>query len=89
MKHRFLSFALMTCAFAAAAFHSFAVEPIIAAYRMARGFVSDAFKAVGESSTSADLNPVSLRLKFKAFTQRIEKRERPVVTSSWRMCPSI
>lgn len=27
--------------------------------------------------------------RAKQFTRRIEKRERPVLSSSWRMCPSI
>lgn len=29
------------------------------------------------------------KVQARAFSTRIEKRERPVVTSSWRMCPSI
>ena len=28
-------------------------------------------------------------LQAKAFVQRLVKRERPVVTASWRACPSI
>jgi len=33
--------------------------------------------------------PGVLLVQAKAFVQRILKRERPVVTPSWRMCPSI
>lgn len=33
--------------------------------------------------------PVAVpHIQAKAFKQRIEKRERPVLTNSWRMCPS-
>lgn len=28
-------------------------------------------------------------VQAKAFEQRLSKRERPVLTASWRMCPSI
>ena len=28
-------------------------------------------------------------VQAKAFMQRIIKRERPVMTASWRMCPSV
>jgi len=33
--------------------------------------------------------PAVLLAQAKAFTLRLIKRERPVVTASWRMCPSI
>jgi hypothetical protein len=32
--------------------------------------------------------PAVRQVQAKAFKARIEKRERPVVTNSWRMCPS-
>ena len=34
-------------------------------------------------------NPSVRIVQAKAFMQRIVKRERPVVTASWRTCPSI
>ena len=35
-----------------------------------------------------DTTPAVRKAQAKAFVQRLAKRERPVVTSSWRMCPS-
>lgn len=34
-------------------------------------------------------NPAVRIVQAKAFVARILKRERPVLTSAWRMCPSI
>lgn len=34
-------------------------------------------------------NPSVRIVQAKAFVQRLVKRERPVVTASWRACPSI
>lgn len=48
-------------------------------------------RAVSVQSPAKDLNPISLRVPFvmaKAFTARLAKRERPMVTPRWRMCPS-
>lgn len=33
--------------------------------------------------------PAVAFVQAKAFVQRIVKRERPVMTASWRMCPSV
>lgn len=35
------------------------------------------------------LRPVVNLVQAKAFVQRIMKRERPVMTVGWRMCPSV
>lgn len=75
-------FAIVSSGFAA-------VRSIAAAtYRAVKDWMLDGFKLVaGEAS---DLNPVSIRIvQAKAFVLRIIKRERPVLSSSWRMCPSI
>lgn len=88
MKRSLLAFALMACASLAAACYRLVAEPVVAAYRMVRSVVFDAFKLASNESYGAS-KPMVKRVQAKAFTQRIEKRERPVVTSAWRMCPSI
>jgi len=54
---------------------------------MAKSFVLDAC-ALATDETSGVSKPSVQRVQAKAFVQRLAKRERPVVTSSWRMCPS-
>ena len=87
MKRSFMAIALMACASLAAACYHAVADPIAAVYRMAKSFVlyAVAFAAVEGSGFA---KPAVHRVQAKAFAQRIEKRERPVVTSSWRMCPS-
>jgi hypothetical protein len=34
-------------------------------------------------------SPAVLLVQAKAFVQRVMKRERPVMTVGWRMCPSV
>lgn len=83
-----LSLAVLACAaFVSSGFA--AVQAFaVATYRAVKDWIHDGFKLVaGEAS---DLNPVSIRIvQAKAFVLRIIKRERPVLSSSWRMCPSI
>lgn len=38
---------------------------------------------------TAELAPRALIVAARTFTARILKRERPVLSASWRMCPSI
>lgn len=83
-----LSLAVLACAafvsLGFAAVQAFAV----ATYRAVKDCIHDGFKLV--AGVVSDLNPVSIRIvQAKAFVQRIIKRERPVLSSSWRMCPSI
>lgn len=88
MKRSLMAIALMACASLAASCYRAVAEPVIAAYRMVKGLVLDAFKlAANEGSGYA--KPAVHRVQAKAFVQRLEKRERPVLTNSWRMCPSI
>lgn len=88
MKRSFFAFALMACASLAAACYHIVGDTVVAAYQSARSFVLDAFKLAANETHGAS-KPMVKRVQAKAFTQRIEKRERPVVTSAWRMCPSI
>ncbi len=88
MKRSFLAIAVLACAALASASYDAVAKPIIAAYQMVKGLVLDAFK-LASIEGSGFAKPAVHRVQAKAFVQRLEKRERPVVTSSWRMCPSI
>jgi len=85
--------ALAILAIAAASAIAFAVhilEPAVTAVRRAagavHGFILGALELAHQ--TTAVRQPAVLLLQARAFTMRLIKRERPVVTASWRMCPS-
>jgi hypothetical protein len=87
MKRSFLAIALLACASLAAACYHAVADPIVAVCRMTKSFLLDAC-ALAANEGSGVAKPAVQRVQAKAFVQRIEKRERPVLTSSWRMCPS-
>lgn len=61
-------------------------EVAVGAARFVKRLVLDGFKlAAAEPETS---KPQVRRVQAKAFILRILKRERPVLSQSWRMCPS-
>ena len=87
MKRSFMAIALMACASLASACYHVVADHLVAAYRMAKSFLLNAFKlAANEGSGFA--KPAVHRVQAKAFVQRLAKHERPVMTDSWRMCPS-
>lgn len=51
-------------------------------------FAAEALRVVAPEAVK-DPVPQVRKAQAKAFQYRIEKRERPVITSSWRMCPSV
>lgn len=51
------------------------------------GFAAAAVKTVAEQFAAVAQIRVPME-QARAFVTRLAKRERPVVTSSWRMCPS-
>ena len=85
-------FALSACI--AAFVHTF--EPVAHAVYSAGKFVAkvvfgvvcDACKLAKPESESRRPGVLGV-IEAKSFVSRIEKRERPVVTDSWRMCASI
>ncbi|WP_114967994.1 hypothetical protein [Rhodoferax ferrireducens] len=89
MKRSFLALALLACASLAVACYDAVAGPVIAAYRAVKGFALDAFKLAGAEGWDGFAKLDTPRVQAKAFVQRLEKRERHVVTNSWRMCPSI
>lgn len=83
--------ALMACAAFATSAYEVAVVPVLKAYRaVERCLVGWARSALDLASAKLglDLNPVSLFAAAKSFYLRIVRRERLVVTSGWRSCPS-
>jgi hypothetical protein len=91
MKRSFLAIALLACASLASVAYAVVAPMVIAVVGFARRLKTLALDGIAlVGGGSSDLNPISIRIvQAKAFVQRIAKRERPVVTSSWRMCPSI
>lgn len=55
---------------------------------LAHAFVVRVLDIVAPKEAEAKA-PAVLLVRAKAFVLRLVKRERPVVTPSWRMCPSI
>lgn len=83
-----LSLAVLACAaFVSSGFA--AVQAIaVASYRAVKSWMLDGFELMAATS-DANARPAITHVQAKAFVQRIIKRERPVLSSSWRMCPSI
>jgi hypothetical protein len=91
MKRSFLAIALLACASLASAAYAAVAPMVIAVVGFAqrlKDLVIDGIALVARAV--ADVNrPAVVLVQAKAFVQRLAKRERPVVTSTWRMCPSI
>ncbi len=93
MKRSFLNFAslLAACAIAAASFaidvaHQ-AAHAVYAGCRAFKDLLVGNFMAL---ATAQPGKPETVPfVRARAFVLRIAKRERPVVTASWRMCPSV
>ena len=66
---------------------SMAVEAFRRAKFAICDFAAAAVKTVAEKFAAISLIRVPL-LQARAFVTRLAKRERPVLTASWRMCPS-
>lgn len=88
MKRSLMAIALMACASLAVACYETVMAPFRLVATMLKEFALSGLKLVGGGSRCIDLNPVSLRVQAKAYAIRLDKRERPVLTASWRMCPS-
>lgn len=78
MKRSFLAIALLACASIASACY----DAVASACLAVKGFVLGAFSTMAAEPVEPR-KPMVQRVQAKAFMQRIEKRERPVVTSSW------
>ncbi|MES2685479.1 MAG: hypothetical protein V4706_01590 [Pseudomonadota bacterium] len=85
----FITFAI-ACVMAAGSWAIAAVDKAVsAAYSVCRSIkasVMDGFIALAQPTPGV---PVAVPfIRARAFVLRIIKRDRPVVTSTWRMCPS-
>lgn len=83
MKRSFFAMALLACASVAVACY----EAVAVGFTKLKAWMFDGIAQVA-GDTGAMSQPVKHIVQAKAFVLRIAKRERPVVTSSWRMCPS-
>ena len=85
------SIALLACAALASvavATYDRAVSLAATAYASVKSFLLDGVALLAGTADGLK-SPVVMLVQAKAFVLRLAKRERPVVTSSWRMCPSI
>lgn len=78
----------------ASAVVSTVVEYGQAVYRRGRQLFADfgdylSRKLTAQAEESGNRGPAVLFMKAEQFAVRILKRERPVVTPTWRMCPSV
>lgn len=87
MIKQFRLFACIAFAAMASCMHVFAsrIETVCMAIK---DVAVAAFKLARQEADGFAVEKLQIT-KAKAFTLRIEKRETPVVTSSWRMCPSV
>lgn len=74
-------------AFATAAYNTVA-PPLIAAARAVKAWALDGFKLAAQVDEPRGRLAVVL-VQAKAFVLRLAKRERPQLSGSWWMCPSI
>ena len=86
---RSILFAAALCLSAAAisTFHR-AVDVVANAARVVKSVLLDGFK-LASPETVIQRQPLVRFVAAKAFTARFLKRERPQMSGSWRMCPSI
>ena len=87
MKRSFLAIALMACASLAAACYHAVADPIVSVFRSIKSFALDACSLEANEGFGV-AKPAVVRVQVKAFVMQLVKRDRPMVTSSWRMCPS-
>ena len=82
----FLSVALAACALACSV-GAYVAAPVVAVCRFVFKHVT---AACALAAPAADVKQGKLVwfVKAKAFASALAKRERPVLTNSWRMCPS-
>lgn len=70
-----------------------AVSAVSKAASAAADFIVSAFARVASAMPSMDAPTIQPQAKqltqAKAFHARIVKRDKPVMTASWRMCPSV
>ncbi|MEO8391212.1 hypothetical protein [Polaromonas sp.] len=87
---RFASF-LLSAALLCVAAVAFVAAPVfdlvIATGRAFKNLVLDAFKLAGSQGEGLG-RPAVMIIRAKAFILRLVKRERPVISASWRHCPS-
>lgn len=85
-RSSFYSLALAACALAGSVVGVLA-RPLVLAYHYVTGHVASACAMAAQTPKAKDRKPVWF-VKPKAYASALAKRERPVLTSAWRLCPS-
>ena len=86
-----LAVAVLACVSAFAVVERGVDAVVSAAYRVRDGLKAlalGAIQTVAPEPTGSHA-PTVRRVQAKAFQARIDKRERPVITNTWRLCPSV
>lgn len=91
-RYRYRFHSVIACAFAACALVFGAVVlPVyqfaVATCRAVKNFALDGFKLAANQGEGLGRPQVRM-VQAKAFVARLIKRDRPVITSTWRHCPS-
>ena len=92
MKRSLILAALSCAVFAVAACYDrvahFATGVVASTYRLVASFAQNMVKTLAWPELAS--TPPALRIvQARSYAGILMRRERPVVTSSWRMCPSI
>ena len=68
-----------------------ASDLVVQTYRRAKDLITDTVLhgLALASSQPGGRRPAALLVRAKCFYARLMRRERPVMTDGWRMCPSI
>ena len=92
---RFAALAMIAVSIATVTVYNPLHNIAVATYGLARTFaawiVGHVITAAGlaPKPTGTVLDPERMLTVAKAYRQRIERRQTPTLTASWRMCPSI
>lgn len=89
LSRGFLAVAMLGCAVAVACYER--LQPLFAVVaatgRALKNMVLDGFKLAAGAKAERERSVLPF-VQAKAFKARKDKRERPEVSGSWRMCPS-
>lgn len=86
-RSRLAALALAACALVGHAVAVAFVQPIAAVCRFLGWHFGEACALATHSERNPKAKPVLL-VKVQAFAAAMAKRERPVLSPTWRMCPS-
>lgn len=86
---RFLVAAVIGCLSIVSAGYAAVSESIYVIARAAKDWALGGLKLAARADGDGFARPAVLFVQARAFVLRLAKRERPQLSGSWRMCPSI